>query len=162
MARAYISIGSNIEPLRYIRSSIHSLREYYDKLILSSVYETEAVGFDGDNFYNLVVGFDTKMEVHKLVETLKQIENDNNRQRTSERFSARTLDLDLLLYDDLILKDEIVDIPRDEILKYAFVILPLAEIAPQSLHPITKQSYRDLAQAFDTNGQAIWRVNIDI
>lgn len=162
MARAYISIGSNIEPLRYIRSSIHSLREYYDKLILSSVYETEAVGFEGDNFYNLVVGFDTKMEVHKIVETLKQIEDDNNRQRTSERFSARTLDLDLLLYDDLILKDEIVEIPRDEILKYAFVILPLAEIAPQSLHPITKQSYSDLAQAFDTNGQAIWRVNIDI
>ncbi|WP_069470008.1 2-amino-4-hydroxy-6-hydroxymethyldihydropteridine diphosphokinase [Candidatus Marithrix sp. Canyon 246] len=150
MARVYISIGSNIEPLRYIRSSIRTLRQYYDKLILSSVYETEAVGFEGDNFYNLVVGFDTKMEVHKVVETLKQIENDNNRQRTSERFSARTLDLDLLLYDNFIVKDEI--------LKYAFVIIPLAEIAPQSLHPITKQSYSDLAQAFDTSEQAIWRV----
>jgi len=154
MARVYISIGSNIEPLRYIRSSIRTLREYYDKLILSSVYETEAVGFEGDNFYNLVVGFDTEMEVDKVIRTLKQIENDNNRQRTSERFSARTLDLDLLLYDDFIVKDEI--------LKYAFVIMPLAEIAPRSVHPITKQSYRYLAQAFDTTEQAIWIVDVEI
>ncbi len=155
MARVYISIGSNIEPLRYIRSSIITLRKYYGKLILSSVYETEAVGFEGDNFYNLVVGFDTEMEVDKVIRTLKQIENDNNRQRTSERFSARTLDLDLLLYDDLIFKN-------DEILKYAFVIIPLAEIAPSSVHPIIKQSYRDLAQAFDTTEQAIWRVDVEI
>jgi 2-amino-4-hydroxy-6-hydroxymethyldihydropteridine diphosphokinase len=154
MARVYISIGSNIEPLRYIRSSIRILRKYYDKLILSSVYETEAVGFEGDNFYNLVVGFDTEMEVDKVIRTLKQIENDNNRQRTSERFSARTLDLDLLLYDDFIIKDEI--------LKYAFVIMPLAEIAPRSVHPITKQSYRYLAQAFDTTEQAIWIVDVEI
>jgi 2-amino-4-hydroxy-6-hydroxymethyldihydropteridine diphosphokinase len=154
MARVYISIGSNIEPLRYIRSSIITLREYYDKLILSSVYETEAVGFEGDNFYNLVVGFDTEMELDKVNRTLKQIENDNNRQRTSERFSARTLDLDLLLYDNFIFKDEI--------LKYAFVIIPLAEIAPRSVHPITKQSYRYLAQAFDTTEQAIWIVDVEI
>ncbi len=154
MARVYISIGSNIEPLRYIRSSIKTLREYYGKLILSSVYETEAVGFEGDNFYNLVVGFDTEMEVDKVIRTLKQIENDNNRQRTSERFSARTLDLDLLLYDDFIVKDEI--------LKYAFVIMPLSEIAPRSVHPITKQSYRYLAQAFDTTEQAIWIVDVEI
>lgn len=154
MARVYISIGSNIEPLRYIRSSIRALRQYYDKLILSSVYETEAVGFEGDNFYNLVVGFDTEMELDKVNRTLKQIENDNNRQRTSERFSARTLDLDLLLYDNFIFKDEI--------LKYAFVIMPLAEIAPRSLHPITKQSYRYLAKAFDTTEQAIWIVDVEI
>jgi len=154
MARVYISIGSNIEPLRYIRSSIKTLREYYGKLILSSVYETEAVGFEGDNFYNLVVGFDTEMELDKVNRTLKQIENDNNRQRTSERFSARTLDLDLLLYDDFIVKDEI--------LKYAFVIMPLSEIAPRSVHPITKQSYRYLAQAFDTTEQAIWIVDVEI
>jgi 2-amino-4-hydroxy-6-hydroxymethyldihydropteridine diphosphokinase len=154
MARVYISIGSNIEPLRYIRSSIITLREYYDKLILSSVYETEAVGFEGDNFYNLVVGFDTEMELDKVNRTLKQIENDNNRQRTSERFSARTLDLDLLLYDNFIFKDEI--------LKYAFVIIPLAEIAPRSVHPITKQSYRYLAQVFDTTEQAIRIVDVEI
>lgn len=154
MARVYISIGSNIEPLRYIRSSIRTLCEYYDKLILSSVYETEAVGFEGDNFYNLVVGFDTQVELDQLIDHLKQIEDDNNRQRSSERFSARTLDLDILLYDDLIVKDEI--------LKYAFVIYPLAEIAPESVHPITKQSYKYLAQTFDSSKQAIWRVNIEI
>jgi 2-amino-4-hydroxy-6-hydroxymethyldihydropteridine diphosphokinase len=154
MARVYISIGSNIEPLHYIRSSIRTLCEYYDKLILSSVYETEAVGFEGDNFYNLVVGFDTEVELDQLIDHLKQIEDDNNRQRSSERFSARTLDLDILLYDDLIVKDEI--------LKYAFVIYPLAEIAPESVHPITKQSYKYLAQTFNSSEQAIWRVNIEI
>ncbi len=162
MARVYVSIGSNLEPLRYIRAGLADMQQHFGALTLSSVYESEAVGFEGDNFYNLVAGFDTDMEVHAVVRTLRLIENNNERKRTSNRFSARTLDLDMVLYDDLILKDEEVKVPRDEITKYAFVLLPLAEIAPDVKHPLTKQRLADLAQAFDKKGQSLWQVEVSV
>lgn len=149
MARVYVSIGSNIEPLRYIRTGLAQMQQQFGSLTLSSVYESEAVGFEGDPFYNLVAGFDTDMEVHAVARTLRMIEKQNDRKRTGNRFSARTLDLDIVLYDDLILKDEEVELPRDEISQYAFVLLPLAEIAPNLKHPVTGQRLSELAQTFD-------------
>jgi 2-amino-4-hydroxy-6-hydroxymethyldihydropteridine diphosphokinase len=160
MAQVYISIGSNIEPLRYIRASLVDLEQHYGTLTLSFVYESEAVGFEGNNFYNLVAGFDTKMDVHTVARTLRMIENNNGRQHTNNRFSARTLDLDILLYDDLVLKDNTLEVPRNEILKYAFVLLPLSKIAPTLKHPITNQSYAALWQAFNKEEHSLWRVNI--
>ena len=99
MSRIYISIGSNIEAERHLRLAIAELRKHYEDLRLSSVYESEAVGFDGDNFLNMVVGLDTDEEVHTVVQTLREIEDRHGRIRSGPRFSARTLDLDLLLYD---------------------------------------------------------------
>ena len=160
MARVYVSLGSNIEPRHHIRAGLAEMEQHYGTLTLSSIYESEAIGFEGDNFYNLVAGFDTPLDVYTVANTLRLIEKNNGRIRSAKRFSARTLDLDVLLYDDLIIKDEQVDIPREEILKYAFVLLPLAEIAPDAQHPIIKQSYADLWQAFDKKGQSLWRVEI--
>ncbi|MEN8217406.1 MAG: 2-amino-4-hydroxy-6-hydroxymethyldihydropteridine diphosphokinase [Pseudomonadota bacterium] len=160
MARIYVSIGSNIEPLRHIRAGLADMQQHFGTLILSSVYESEAVGFEGDNFYNLVAGFDSGMDVHDVASTLRRIEKNNGRKRTDNRFSARTLDLDILLYDELIFKD--MNMPRDEILKYAFVLLPLSEIAPELKHPVTGQSYADLWQAFDKRGQSLWRVEVSV
>lgn len=160
MSKVYVSIGSNIEPLSHIRAGLADMRQQFGTLILSSVYESEAVGFEGDHFYNLVAGFDTNMDVHTVARTLRIIEQNNGRQRTSNRFSARTLDLDVLLYDDLVLKDDEVEIPRDEIMKYAFVLLPLAEIAPAVKHPVSGQSLADLAQTVDIKGQTLWQVEV--
>ncbi|HDN27358.1 MAG TPA: 2-amino-4-hydroxy-6-hydroxymethyldihydropteridine diphosphokinase [Thioploca sp.] len=162
MARVYVSIGSNIEPLRYIRTGLADMQRQFGVLTLSSVYESEAIGFEGDNFYNLIAGFDTRMTVQTVASILRIIEKNNDRKRTSERFSARTLDLDVLLYDDLIFKDKEVEVPRDEILKYAFVLLPLAEIASNVKHPVTKQQLGDLAQAFDKTRQSLWRVEVSV
>jgi 2-amino-4-hydroxy-6-hydroxymethyldihydropteridine diphosphokinase len=153
-----VSIGSNIEPLRYIRIGLADMQQQFGALTLSSVYESEAVGFEGDNFYNLVAGFNTCMAVQTVANILRIIEKNNDRKRSCERFSARTLDLDVLLYDDLIVKE----VPRDDILKYAFVLLPLAEIAPDVKHPVTKQRLGDLAQAFDKTGQPLWRIDVSV
>lgn len=165
MARVYLSIGSNINPRHYIRTGVADLQVHYGKLILSSVYESEAVGFEGDNFYNLVAGFDTNLDVYIVANTLRMIEADNDRQRSDSSFSARSLDLDILLYDDLILKEKNVKIPRDDILKYAFVLLPLAEIAPQLKHPVTGETMADLWQAFAAQKtqkkQSLWQVDFD-
>ena len=158
MARIYISIGSNIEAKKNIRSAIHALQDHYGKLILSSVYESEAVGFEGDNFLNLVAGVNTDEDVYTVAATLRKIEDDNGRDRSGPRFSSRTVDLDLLLYDDLVLNEDGLELPRDEITKNAFVLLPLEEIAPQLIHPVSGNTMCDHWMNFDKNSQKLWTV----
>lgn len=145
----YISIGSNIDKDKNILASLQALEQCFGKLVVSSVYETEPVGFSGDVFYNLVVGFESDLEVKQIAKQLRQIELDNGRTRDSKKFSARTLDLDLLLYGDLIVNDGRLQIPRDEIERYAFVLEPLAEIAPTLKHPVSHLTYAELWEKFD-------------
>lgn len=161
MARVYISIGSNIEAEKNIRSAIHALKNKYDKLTLSPVYESESVGFDGDNFLNLVAAIRTEDPVEEVAAELRRIEDENGRLRDGPRFSSRTVDLDLLLYDDLILKNDQFDIPRDEINKNAFVLLPLTDIAPHLIHPQSGLTMCDLWTKFDQASQKLWPVPFD-
>ncbi|HGX92663.1 MAG TPA: 2-amino-4-hydroxy-6-hydroxymethyldihydropteridine diphosphokinase [Candidatus Tenderia sp.] len=156
MARVYVSVGSNIEPAENIRSAIKVFRQHYPRFEVSNVYESEAVGFEGDNFYNFVIGFDTEEDVNTVARVLRDIEDSHARDRSGPRFSARTIDLDLLLYDDLIAQE--LNIPRDEITKNAFVLQPLAELAPATLHPCLGQSFAALWRAFDKSRQRLWRV----
>ena len=161
MARIYISIGSNIDAEHNIRIAVHALQEHYGKLILSSVYESESVGFEGDNFLNLVAGVNTDEDVYTVVAMLRKIEDDNGRDRSGPRFSPRTVDLDLLLYDDLVLKEEGLELPRDEITKNAFVLLPLEEIAPQLIHPLSDNTMCDLWMNFDKESQKLWQISFE-
>ncbi len=161
MAKIYISIGSNIDAENNIRLAVRALEDHYGKLILSSVYESEAVGFDGDNFLNLVAAVKTDEDVHTVARVLHTIEDENGRDRSGPRFSSRTVDLDLLLYDDLILEEGGLELPRDEITKNAFVLLPLEEIAPQLIHPITGNTMCDHWMSFDKNSQKLWPISFN-
>jgi 2-amino-4-hydroxy-6-hydroxymethyldihydropteridine diphosphokinase len=149
MTLGFISLGSNIDRELNISSALRALEKQFGDLIISSTYETEPVGFSGNLFYNLVVGINSDLEVKAVAKFLKQIENDHGRTRNSQKFAARTLDLDLLLYGDLVISDGRLQIPRDEITKYAFVLEPLAEVAPDLKHPITHEKYADLWKKFD-------------
>ena len=144
MAKIYISLGSNIKREHYTRIGVDELRKQYGGLVLSSVYESEAVGFEGDSFFNMVIALETDDDVFTVASHLRSIEEDNGRDRSAPKFSSRTLDLDLLLYDDLIINDQGLQLPRDEILQRAFVLLPLAEIAPDLIHPQVAKRYADL------------------
>lgn len=148
MPRVYVSIGSNIDRENHIRGAVQALRKHYTFLTLSRVYETPAEGFEGEAFYNLVASFDTGETVERVRQTLADIENAHGRKRTGVRFSARTLDLDLLLYDDLVRHAEGVDVPRGEITQYAFVLGPLAELAPDLKHPETGEPLHTLWDKF--------------
>lgn len=152
MTRGYISIGSNIEKEKNILSALRALAMYFGGLVVSSTYETEAVGFTGDTFHNLIVGFDSDLDVKTIAEQLRQIELDHGRTRECKKFSSRTLDLDLILYGDLVITEGRLQIPRDEIERYAFVLEPLAEIAGDLRHPVSKTSYRELWERFDKSG----------
>ena len=152
MTIGYISIGSNIAREIDIPSSLNALRKLFGDLVVSSVYETEAVGFVGDKFHNLVVQFESELSAKEVAKLLRQIELDHGRSRESQKFSPRTLDLDLILYGEQVISDGRLRIPRDEIERYAFVLEPLAEIAADCAHPVTKQRYGQLWQDFDKSG----------
>jgi 2-amino-4-hydroxy-6-hydroxymethyldihydropteridine diphosphokinase len=158
MAQVYVSIGSNIERERNIESALQALAAAYGELRQSSVYESAAVGFDSAPFYNLVVAFQTEASPQSVQETLHRIENDQGRSRTAA-LAARTLDLDLLLYDDLVIQAGKLILPRSDIDHYAFVLGPLAEIAGEQRHPVTGIRYADMWSAFDTAGQELQRVD---
>ncbi len=156
--RAWLSLGSNIDPQRRIPAAIEVLREHFGELVVSPVYESEAVGFSGDNFYNLVVGIMTRLPATQLAQRLREIESAHGRVRGAEKFSSRTLDIDLLTYGNETIDDGGVQVPRDEILRYAFVLRPLSEVAPDERHPVTGLTYRDHWERFDATGQPLWRV----
>ncbi len=160
MARIYISIGSNIDAEKHVRLAVTELRRHYGEVLLSSVYESEAVGFSGDNFLNMVAGVDTLESVQQASSTLHEIEDRHGRLRDGPRFSARTLDLDLLLYDDLITDKDGLQIPRDEITKNAFVLWPLAELAPDLRHPLSGLSMAEIWKHYDRSSQALWPLEI--
>lgn len=146
MTRVWISAGTNVDPERNMRTAIENLRQEFGDLLLSPVYQTKAVGFAGDDFLNMVVGIDTDLPPEQLRTRLRKIEKRQGRVRGEEKFSPRTIDLDLLTWGDLV--DEDAGIPRDEILRYAFVLRPLMDVAAEEKYPGTEDSYQQLWQQF--------------
>jgi 2-amino-4-hydroxy-6-hydroxymethyldihydropteridine diphosphokinase len=158
MATIYLSLGSNIEPHENICAALDELQATFGDLEISSVYESEAVGFKGQNFLNLVVGINTNQSIADISIRLKQIEDSNGRDRSAPRFSARSLDIDILTVDDLVGHHDGIDLPRDEILKNAFVLQPMAQLAPDKVHPLTGMTYSKHWQAFDKTSQKLWPI----
>lgn len=153
MPRVWISVGSNIARERSVRAALWELGRTFGELVVSPIYETPAVGFDGDPFLNLVVGVETDRRPGELHAMLREIEARHGRTRDGAKFSARTLDLDVLTYGDAVTTEGGKPLPRDEILRYAFVLAPLADVAPDERHPQTGQRYADLWDGFgDSDG----------
>lgn len=137
---AYLGLGSNVDAERHIRIAIDVLRGRFGDIGISPVYRSVAVGFDGDDFLNLAVRIETDLDPRELREFLRDLEAEHGRDRSAPKWSDRTLDIDILLYDDLVAYDDELEIPRKEILKFAHVLKPLADIAPDLIHPTEKQS----------------------
>lgn len=154
--RVFLGLGSNQMPDFHIARALEALQRRFGELRISPVYESAAVGFDGDNFLNLAVELNTSVSVGELLQTLRKIENQNGRNRAAPRFSGRTLDIDILLYGDVVGEVDGVKLPRDEILENAFVLRPLADLAPDLLHPQNKKSMALLWQEYDKSRQSLW------
>ena len=135
MPKVYVSIGSNINREVNLQLAITTLRERYESVELSPVYETPSVGFDGDPFYNLVAGFEDDRPVESVIQTLQDIEAGCGRDQSAPKFGSRSIDLDIILYGDLIRHDESVRLPRPELLKYNFMLKPLVDLVPHLVHP---------------------------
>lgn len=153
MPKIWLSIGSNQQRQQNVQASIDALSAQFGQLIISPVYKTVSEGFDGDDFYNLVIGIHSDMSPTDLQQRLRAIEDQQGRKRSEQKFNPRTLDIDLLTYGNEVIKTANLDIPRGEITKYAFVLGPLADIAPTEQHPETGESYLSMWQAFQARQQ---------
>lgn len=142
--RAYLSLGSNVEPERHLRAAIEALGARFGKVRVSPVYRTPAVGFDGPDFLNAAAIVDSDLEPQALNDWLHALEDAHGRDRSGPRFADRTLDIDIVLFDDRVLEGGgNLRLPRPE-LRHAFVLRPLADIAPQAAVPGTGLTLGDL------------------
>lgn len=140
----FVGLGSNIEPRRNLGAALDRLAARFGALRVSPVYRCEAVGFDGDPFLNLVVGFSTTETLVGVSAFLRAVERDFGRSRSEARFAARTLDLDIILFGDMVGEEAGLRLPRSDILSYGFVLKPLADLVPDAVHPVCAESYRAL------------------
>lgn len=160
MAHIFVGIGSNFNREENIIASIALLKKAFGTLKLSNVFESEAIGFNGKNFYNLVVAFHSDLSIEVLINKLKQIELSLGRHKKKTMVQVTIIDLDLLLYGQII--DKAHNIPRAEITKNAFVLKPLTEIAHNLKHPILGVSYEDLWLKYPLGKQNLRKVALAI
>ena len=174
MVDIFIGIGSNIEPQNNVSKALELLRSKFPSIVFSRIFESDAVGFEGDKFLNLVAKFESKdldsnrsstsdlvakysssaEQLSFLVAQLKVIENQLGRKRGDKKFSARSIDIDVLLFGDFQI-DKPVELPRDEILENAYVLWPLSELAPELVHPGSDKTYEEYWQEFDKSLQKL-------
>ena len=158
MARAYLSLGSNLEPERHLRAALSELEARFGALVVSPVYKSRAEGFEGPDFLNLAVGLDTDLDPFALDAWLHELEARHGRRRDVPRYSSRTLDVDIVLYDELVLDGPgHLKLPRPE-LGHAFVLRPLSEIAPDVVVPGTGKTLADLWSVFPAGREPLERV----
>ena len=147
--RAYLGLGSNRDAEHNIAAGMQALRQAFEAVEVSPVYRSPAVGFEGSDFLNCAAVIETGMALGELKQWLVDLEDRHGRDRSQPKFSDRTLDIDILLYDDLVGDHDGLELPRDEILKYAHVLKPLADLAPELRHPVTGRTFAEHWDEFD-------------
>jgi 2-amino-4-hydroxy-6-hydroxymethyldihydropteridine diphosphokinase len=161
MTRVYVSIGSNVDREANFRAAFAAMAQRFARLTTSPVYESVPVGFEGDNFLNAVIACDSPLPLPETLAALADIERALGRRRGSGRCGPRTIDLDLLTFGDAVIESRDVSLPRAEITEHAFVLRPLADLAPDAVHPRLERSYRQLWEAFTATEQKLWPVKFD-
>ena len=162
MATVYLGLGSNVSPEENLKRGIRELQYRYGRLDTSAVYQSSAVGFDGDDFWNLVVRLQSDDLPISICEEIEVIHKVAGRERGSKKWAARTLDIDLLLYNNLICDEKPVRVPRGDVLKYSFVLRPMAELAPDVKHPVTGRTMLEHWQEFDASSHPLVKLEIEM
>lgn len=149
MVEVFLSLGSNMDRERHIPEALAELGALFGPLTVSSLYESEAVGFVGAPFFNLVVKFCSDLSAGEIARMLREVEVAHGRTGESRKFESRALDIDLILYGDQIIEEGGLRLPREEIVRYAFMLEPMAEIAPRFRHPRLGLDFAQLWRLFD-------------
>ncbi len=156
MARAWLSLGSNVAPQANLRAAISALHARFGNVVVSALYRTAAVGFDGPEFLNAAAGIDCDLDPVALDDWLHALEDAYGRDRSGPRFGDRSLDIDIVFYDDLVVDGPgNLQIPRPE-LRHAFVLKPLVDIAPDLVDPRNGQTLAQLWKVHPAHGDSRW------
>ena len=158
MTAVFVGVGSNVEPERHLAHALDALRRAFPGLIVSSCYRNKAVGFDGEDFFNLAAGFDTALTLDEVLTGLHRIEAECGRGRNAAKWAPRSMDLDVLLFGDLVCQTPSLTLPRPDLLKRAYMLGPLAEIAPDAVHPTEHRTIGILWASFDQAAHPLERV----
>jgi 2-amino-4-hydroxy-6-hydroxymethyldihydropteridine diphosphokinase len=158
MTVVFVAAGSNVEPERHLRLAVEELRRAFGDLRISPWYRNQAAGFAGDDFINFVVGFDTALEVHEVIARLRAIETTCGRPRDAPKWAPRSMDLDILLYGDLVLEENGLRLPRPDLLRRSFMLGPLADLAPELMHPTAGATVGELWSRFDRAAHPLHRL----
>jgi 2-amino-4-hydroxy-6-hydroxymethyldihydropteridine diphosphokinase len=154
----YVAVGSNVDPERNLALATRELRREFPDVRFSPWYRNRAVGFEGADFINLVAGFTTALPVGEVVARLQAIESLCGRPREAPRWAPRSMDLDILLYGDTVCDEPRLKLPRPDLLKRAFMLGPLASLAPDLVHPVEKVPIAELWQRFDRSAHPLVEV----
>ncbi len=158
MPEVYVAAGSNVEPQRHMSQAVAELERAFPGVRFSCWYRNRALGFDGEDFINLVAGFATTLPVQAVLERLHAIEARCGRPRDARRWAPRSMDLDVLLYGDLVCEQPGLKLPRPDLVKRAYMLGPLAELAPAVLHPTAKLTVGELWRRFDREAHPLERL----
>ncbi len=146
--RVFVAAGSNVEPEQNLERACAQIAHSWPDARFSRAYRNAAVGFDGPDFINLVTGFSTTQPLDEVITRLRAIETQCGRPRNAPKWASRSMDLDVLLYGDRVEKTPDYTLPRPDLLKRPFMLGPLAELAPEVMHPTAHQTIGELWQAF--------------
>jgi 2-amino-4-hydroxy-6-hydroxymethyldihydropteridine diphosphokinase len=155
MARVYVAAGSNVEPQANLTKALAQLARRFHEVQVSPWYQNAAVGFAGEDFINFVFGFSTDLGVHEMLAQLREVETLCGRPRNAPKWAARSMDLDVLLYDGLELDDPQLKLPRPDLLVRPYMLGPLADIAPDLIHPTQGRTIAELWAGFDSAAHAM-------
>lgn len=158
MPQVFVAAGSNIDPERNLARAMAELRRQFPDLTLSPAYRNRAAGFEGDDFVNLVARFTTDLPVRELLARLHGIEAACGRPREAPKWAPRTMDLDVLLYGDLVCDSPGLRLPRPDLLKRSYMLGPLADIAPDLVHPTAGRTIAELWQGMDRASHPLLRL----
>ena len=160
MTPVYVAAGSNVEPESNLARACEEIAHAWPDAVFSRAYTNKAVGFDGPDFINLVVGFHTAQPLAHVIDRLRAIETRCGRPRYAPKWASRTMDLDVLLFGDLVEKTDDYTLPRPDLLKRPYMLGPLAEIAPRVRHPTAGKTIGQLWTEFDRDGHEMVPVSI--
>ena len=157
----YLAAGSNIEPLRNLKAALALLRAHFPDLRASPPYANAAAGFAGEDFVNMVVGFTTELPLATLLARLHAVETACGRPRAAPRWAPRSMDLDVLLYGDAVGEFPGAELPRRDLPRRAYMLGPLAGLAPAVVHPTLGVTIAELWRRFDQAAHPLRRISLD-